>query len=476
MIFNKKLTFSLLIIVCLFSISVIGQNDDIEITNIDTDSSCEKQDNQCYGIDNISCNDRFDIYFFYSETCPHCQNELKFLHEIENDYPNLHINYLLSKDNFELYKQFAEKYNTTTSGVPRTFIGDKVFVGFTSDSGELEYVPAYKAYSGYKNLIMNEILINLGQEIIDFDDDLKLKFWPFIAILIYLLTYPFLKKTIKKNHFWIAGLITTIIISSFVFIVITPDVLIKNFAQSTPFPLFVFIIALADGFNPCAFTVFIILLSLLTYTKRKKDMLIVGLVFILTSALMYFIFITTMIFVGSWALEKYGSLILRILGIIIISAGVINIKDYFFFGKGFSLTLDGKQKSKVMLKAGKIARSLRDSKTKRTFLLALVATFFFAVFVNLIELGCSAILPAVYMTSLVNSYGSEISILHIFWTIFYSIIYILPLLVILINFIYTFKRSRLTETQGKILKLISGLFMFIFGIIMILRPELLAFG
>ncbi|MBN2457886.1 glutaredoxin family protein [Candidatus Woesearchaeota archaeon] len=434
-----------------------------------------------------TCADHLDIYFFYSETCPHCRSEKEFLQEFELDYPEVHVNYLLVSENFDLLKEYAQKYNTSTGGVPRTFIGDKAFIGFTEASGELEYTPAYNAYSGYKNQIISQVHEYLGKENpVDGESEMieepqaKVPYWLFIFLLLYILTYPLYRKRITASEntkrYWMAGLVACLIVTMFVFMAMTPEVVVKDFAQKTPFPLFVFILAFADGFNPCAFTVFIILLSLLTYTKSKKDMTTVGLVFIITSALMYFIFIMAMILLGSWALERYGAIILKTIGIVIIIAGVINVKDYLFFKKGFSLSIDDNKKSKIMKRAGKIVNRLKDTTSRKSFFIALFLTFVFAVFVNIVELGCSAILPAVYMASLVNSYGSDLALAHVIWTLFYSFVYILPLFAILMNFIYTFKSSRLTESQGRVLKLVSGLFMLLFGIIMILRPEILSFS
>jgi len=45
-----------------------------------------------------------------------------------------------------------------------------------------------------------------------------------------------------------------------------------------------------------------------------------------------------------------------------------------------------------------------------------------------------------------------------------------------VNFIYSFKSARLTETQGRRLKLVAGLFMVFFGLVMIFQPNLLVFG
>ncbi|MGD9950578.1 MAG: hypothetical protein AB7U29_19180 [Desulfobulbus sp.] len=62
------------------------------------------------------------------------------------------------------------------------------------------------------------------------------------------------------------------------------------------------------------------------------------------------------------------------------------------------------------------------------------------------------------------------------WTGFYALVYIVPLLIILANFIYLFSSVRIGEETGRRLKLAAGALMLFFGLIMIFRPGLLAFG
>ncbi|MEQ8963225.1 MAG: glutaredoxin family protein, partial [Coleofasciculus sp. C2-GNP5-27] len=302
----------------------------------------------------------------------------------------------------------------------------------------------------------------------------------FLIPFWYLCSYPFLQKALEKRQakrYWIGGLLATMIVSLFVFLALTPDAVIKTFAQGLPFPLFVSTIALADGFNPCAFTVLVILLSLLTYTRSRKDMTLVGTTFIITSAVMYFIFIMLMVLAGKVFLEKYGTLFMLILGILITGAGLINIKDYFWFKKSISLSLSEKQQSTINKRAGTIVRNLRNAQgDRKMFLAALAGTVLLAIFVNVVELGCTAILPAVYMTTLLQYCSDEIGLCHLSWTGLYAAIYIIPLLAILGNFIYSFKSTRLTENQGRVLKLVGGLFMLFFGLAMIFKPQLLTLG
>ena len=436
------------------------------------------------------------LYFFYSTTCPHCKAEFEFLQSLESQCQNLEIRYLEANKNYDLFKQLAEEYNTTTAGVPRTFLGDKVYAGFANVEGKLEYNPVYKAYNGYQNIILDHInqLNNKTTIIVKKSESCEAEetsinagilskpknSWAFLLILLYCLSYFFIKKKLRSNFtakkYWISGLALVVIISLFVFVTSQSEVGIKNFAEKLPFPFFVTIVALADGFNPCAFTVLIILLSLLTYTKSRKDMALVGTTFVLTSAVMYFTFIMMMVLAGSWAFQRYGSIIIFLLGFVIVIAGIINIKDFFFFKRGISLTLSEKEKYKFTAKARNIVNQLRDATSKRAFLIALFGTILLAIFVNLVELGCTAILPAVYMASLVKSFGGSLTLSHVVWTAYYSAVYIIPLVGILAAFIYSFKSTRISEKHGRILKLMSGLFMLFFGLVMIAWPELLVFG
>ena len=206
-------------------------------------------------------------------------------------------------------------------------------------------------------------------------------------------------------------------------------------------------------------------------------MAVIGSTFVATSAVMYFLFIMIMILVGSVFLDKYGTIFMLVLGGIITLAGLINIKDYFFFKQAFSLSLSEKQQLSISKKAGKIARQLQNSQgSRKMFLAALGGTILLAIFVNIVELGCTAILPAVYMTTLIQYCQENVWLCFTFWTGIYSAIYIIPLLAILLNFIYSFKSSRLSENQGRILKLIGGTFMLFFGLVMIFKPEFLTFG
>jgi len=91
----------------------------------------------------------------------------------------------------------------------------------------------------------------------------------------------------------------------------------------------IIIAGLADAFNPCAFSVMIFLLLTLLSIGSKKRMLKVGLIYILSVYLVYFL-----AGLGILAILQYFNFIskplLYLAAALSIIAGLINIKDFFF--------------------------------------------------------------------------------------------------------------------------------------------------
>jgi len=500
------------------------------------------------------------LYFFYSQSCPHCAAEKPFLEELERRYPELEVRYLKASKNRKLFEEMAKEYGTSASGVPRTFIGDKVFIGFREDDCDLIYLQGYNGFIGCPNQIENSVreclnlscklpkdnAIHISQQdptvreflqknpnsiatILERGSTYMVGWWTpdrirsdieypnlivkidansgsilkveipesneygfvkpdlgkinlvwmifLFLILVYLVSYLLFKKRAKfEERYWLIGFVLLVVIGLFALAIATPEGDIEKLAKKYPFPGFVFVVALADGFNPCAFTVLIVLLSLLTHTKSRKKMMLIGSIFILTSAFMYFLFIMVILTAGSWIFSQYGDILFRLIGLLVLGVGIINLKDFFFFKKGISLGIPEEKRKEIFGKAGKIVRGVELAEDRRTLILAVMGTAGLAALVNLVELGCTAMFPMVYMASLFETFGDTISVMHTLYTAFYSIVYVIPLFAILGSFVYSFKSERLSEGKARILKLVSGLLMLCFGLVMILKPELLVFG
>jgi len=429
-----------------------------------------------------------DIFFFHSKTCPHCIKEKAFLDELENKYPELNIQYVEVAENHELFELMSERYETIAVGVPRTFINGTVFVGFTEENGPMEYLEGYKGYSGYKNQIEKAILehlaenqiINLTGNEMCFEDPIdeeqtNIFFLPLALLFLYGIFFIVFRKKIPKNY--LIGVLSALILVIFFYISQKiPSTKIVSFAKQFSFPVFTFIMGLLDGFNPCAFAVLAILLSLLVYAQSKKKMALIGIIFILTSSFMYFLFIIILLTLRAELLGAYKGPIRIVVGMIALTAGAINIKDFFFFKKGLSLTISKEKMGKIMQKMRDIVNEVKEAKTKKSLFMAIIGTIILAAFVNLVELGCTLILPIQYIEVLITNYGTQVALPHYLYIAFYCVVYVIPLFVILGSFLYTFKSERMTETKGKLLKLISGLVMLGLGLILLFKPELMVFG
>lgn len=88
--------------------------------------------------DNFAEQKPIDIVYFYGDGCPHCAKLEAFLEEIKPDYDLNIVSYEVYKNatNRELAEKMAVEYEETFRGVPMSFIGDEVFIGFSDAIGK----------------------------------------------------------------------------------------------------------------------------------------------------------------------------------------------------------------------------------------------------------------------------------------------------------------------------------------------------
>ena len=86
---------------------------------------------------NVGAQEKTEVIFFTSPTCPHCANQKNFLNNIEND--NIIITEYDFSQNIEKANQLYEEYNVPKNQqglIPLTFIGQSFFVGFSDSTGK----------------------------------------------------------------------------------------------------------------------------------------------------------------------------------------------------------------------------------------------------------------------------------------------------------------------------------------------------
>lgn len=228
-------------------------------------------------------------------------------------------------------------------------------------------------------------------------------------------------------------------------------------------PVLTFLLGLADGFNPCAFFILTFLLAaLIGLAGARKKIFIVGGIFIFFSALFYFFFMAVLFNV--FQLGQEIMLLTVLAGIVAIIAGAINIKDYFAFQKGVSLTMPKSIKEKFMQRVKNL------SLARSTWALAISAVVIAAT-VNIYELLCTFGFPMVY-TSILTLRELN-SVQYYLYLVFYNLVYILPLAIIVVVFAVTLGKRTFDQLWVKRLKLISGLMIFFLGSILIIEPKML---
>jgi thiol-disulfide isomerase/thioredoxin len=371
------------------------------------------------------------LYYFFSPTCPHCQAAAPFIDELSARWPWLEVQKYAVKDNranARFYYETALSLGTKALSVPGFVFCRQVLIGYDTaattgteiaraleschhrrlDAGVLTMSatpPAgAPAASGPQSQVLDEqagTTVNL----------------PFVGMV---------------------------------------DV------KALSLPVLTVVLAGMDAFNPCAFFVLLFLLSLLVHARSRTRMAIVGGTFVLFSGLVYFVFMAAWLNVFLIAGEL--RVITIIAGLLALIVAALNIKDFFWFKEGPSLSIPESAKPGLFKRMrGIVATGNLGPMLVSTVLLAIVA--------NSYELLCTAGFPMVYTRVLTLAQLETWQ--YYAWLAVYNAIYVIPLLAIVIVFVKTMGARKLTESEGRILKLVSGFMMLGFGLLLLLAPQML---
>jgi thiol-disulfide isomerase/thioredoxin len=363
------------------------------------------------------------LYVFYSRTCPHCKEELAFLEEIKDDYPGLEIRTfdVYEKENSQLFRDLAKAYNMPEPlGVPVTFIGDYYEMGFGSADTTGKEIEAEIQRCLEEGCPDSFDRLDNGRE----------------------------NQTETNESLGIIQL-------PWGFEIDTSEV---------GLPLFTVVLAGLDGVNPCAIWVLCFLLTLMIYAKSRKKMMLIGSIFVLTSGIIYFVFMAA--WLNFFLVIGYVNILRIIVALVAIIVGLTNMKDFFYFKKGISFTIPDSWKPKLTKRMrGLVHESALPAAALGTVVLALMA--------NTFELVCTFGLPAIYTRAL--TLQNLPTATYYSYLLLYNIIYVIPLAIVVGIFVLTMGAHRFTEKQGRILKLVAGALMLLLGLILLLRPGLLSF-
>jgi cytochrome c biogenesis protein CcdA len=360
-----------------------------------------------------------NLDFFYSSDCGDCDIKLNLIenefinNESYNDILSVKIKDVVANETY--FDEWEFEYDF----YPYPFV---VIKNSTSSTNP---IPEYDITVGNLNTIINEFLS--GENINDSED----KYYREIDFF-----------------FW-------------------KIVIDEDFISSFSLPVLTIILGGLDSFNPCAFFILIFLLNLLLYARSRKRMLLIGGIFILFSAVLYAIFMFVLLGL-ILTLHQYLIFITIIAGSMALILGVINIKDFFFYKKGASLSIPDSKKPGIY-------KQMRNLVKNPKLTASIIGTIILAATINFYELLCTLGLPWVFTTRLEDLLNSnQITLSEVStYILFYNIVYVIPLIVIVLLFIITLGKRKLSEWHGQIMKLETGIMLTSFGLIFLFDYKLL---
>lgn len=355
------------------------------------------------------------LYVFWSRTCPHCAVALDFLDTLREEQPWIQVrSYELAADRAHVgrYVAMARALGEEARSVPAFFVCGRMLTGFDDADGVgaqlLGLARFCRQVAGQGDAPGVEISAPPSP------DSIRL---PFLGAMD---------------------------------------------PAAMSLPVFTLVLAGLDAFNPCAFFVLFFLLSLMVHARSRARMLLIGGTFVLFSGVVYFLFMAA--WLNLFLVVGGAAVVTTVAGLVALLVGGLNVKDYFFFHRGPSLSIPDHAKPGLFARMrGLLAADRLGAMLIGTLVLALAA--------NSYELLCTAGFPMVY-TRVLTLHDLSAPAYYGYLAL-YNLIYVLPLLAIVLVFTFTLGAKKLTERQGRILKLLSGLMMLGLGAMMLLTPELL---
>ncbi|MFA5736622.1 MAG: hypothetical protein WCX70_00075 [Candidatus Paceibacterota bacterium] len=408
------------------------------------------------------------IYFFWGFGCPHCAKEKEFLSDLALKHPNLQIKsyeIYFNRKNQILLEKVVDKFEIDSLGVPLTIIGDEVLIGFSEGVSEnlIEEKVArcltVTCPDKMSTLLSVEFQINpISQPLIIEEEESMAQNSADDS--------SFLEKEESEEN----SATTTITSTSTLASTSPLDGLKVPFLgpldlRGYSLPLLALILGFLDGFNPCAMWALIFLISLLLGMENRRRMWLLGLTFIATSALVYFIFMAAwlnlIIFLG------FIIWIRLLIGLIALLGGGYNLQDFFKNKSGTCKISENKNQDNILEK-------LKASVQEKNFWVALGGIIVLAFAVNLVELVCSAGLPAVFTQVL--ALNNLVVWQYYAYILLYVFFFMLDDLMVFFVSMATLRLTGLTTKYSRISRLVGGILMVIIGLFLIFKPEWLLFG
>ena len=386
----------------------------------------------------VNAKSTVNLYLFYGEGCPHCAAEEKFLKSYINDNSDIKLykyEVWYDQNNQNKLKDVSELLNKSANGVPYLIIGDKVISGYLEGVTDEEIK---NTINYFKN-----------------KDSYTDKVGEYLGIVEKTTTT---KKTSTKEETKKNENVKKVSV----------PILGKVNPKKVSLPILATVLGLVDGFNPCAMWILIFLITMLFNMKDRKKMWFLGLLFILTSGVVYLLFMLTWLNLATF-ISKIAAIRLLV-SIVALVAGFYSLNNYVKESSkkdGGCEVVDNKERKKIMQKIMKITK-------EKHIIIAALGIMLLAASVNIIEMMCSVGLPLLFTQILsMNSLSTPEYLLYMF---VYILFFLIDDIIIFVISMITLKVTGISTKYAKYSHLIGGIIMIIIGVLLIVKPSLLMFN
>jgi cytochrome c biogenesis protein CcdA len=221
------------------------------------------------------------------------------------------------------------------------------------------------------------------------------------------------------------------------------------------------LIALVDGFNPCSLWVLSILLALVLRTGSRRRLLAIGGTFLFVTTLLYGLYMAGIYGFLSFAANLEW--VRLAMAAIALGFGFINLKDYFWFRRGPSLTISDEQKPWLYQRMRSVAAS------DKALPAALAGTALLAVGVSILETPCTAGYPLLWANLVTEQNVGLAGAIPLF--ALYMLVFLLDELVVFGLAVFAMRAMKLEERAGRLLKLVGGVVMIALAATLVFAPE-----
>jgi len=368
-----------------------------------------------------------DAYLFWALGCPHCERALAFLERLEREVPRLRVHRLeVTRDtrNRDAFLEIVQRARIADPGVPLAVVGDRVVEGYLDDAStgaDLRALVLACAAAGCPDVVA-----------------------PLLAGAGASTPAPAPRAVPETVRLPLLG-----------------EVALRNLSL----PALTVVLGAVDGFNPCAMWTLVFLIGLLVGMPDRGRRWALGTAFVAASALVYYLimaaWLNALLFLGMVAWIRAA------IGLVALAAGFYYLREFVLDRAAVCEVTRPERRRRVF-------ERLRALASERRFVAALAGIVLLAFAVNVVELLCSAGIPAIYTQLLAMNELPRWE--HHAYLALYILVFMLDDLLVFFSAMVTLEVTGATGRYTRIAHLVGGGVLLGIGALMLLRPEWLMFG